>query len=157
MTRGEMLQGMIDEYRRKVETYQAMIREWETELGIQGRSPGQSPTQGTGNVKSDTSGAEPVSLVRDYQFFNKSQPEAAKMFLEVVGHPLKTSTVVEGIEKGGVAVGGKTAKEKKTNLYTILHRSEEFGRIAKDTWGLVGWPGVKKDSKENGAEDEKKE
>jgi len=101
---------------------------------------------------------EPISLVREYQFFGKSQPEAAKMFLEMVGHPLRTSEIIEGIEKGGVKVGGKTPKAKKTNFYTILYRSEGFGSAGKDAWGLTSWPGVKKDKedKDGDAKEEKK-
>jgi hypothetical protein len=124
-------------------TYQAMIREWETELGVH---VVVSPTDDMGSSgKKKQSTGEPVAMVRDYQFYKKSQPEAAKLFLEMVGHPLKTADILAGIEKGGVSVGGKTPSTKKTNLYTILNRSEDFGRIAKDTWGLVGWTGVKKE------------
>lgn len=84
-------------------------------------------------------------MVKGMQFFNKSQPEAAKLFLEMVGYPLRTQDIIEGIEKGGVTIGGKTAKTKKTNLYTILHRGDDFGLVRKDTWGLTSWPGVKKE------------
>ena len=40
--------------------------------------------------------------------------------------------------------GGKDENAKKYNLYTILGRSTEFGRVKRDTWALVGWPGVAK-------------
>jgi predicted glycosyl hydrolase (DUF1957 family) len=46
-------------------------------------------------------------MIRDWQFFNKSQPEAAKAVLEIVGHPLRTQQIIDAIEKGGVKVGGK--------------------------------------------------
>jgi hypothetical protein len=51
---------------------------------------------------------------------------------------------VEGIEKGGVKVGGKSDSAKKQNLYSILYRSPDFALVQKDTWGIVGWPGVSK-------------
>ena len=144
MTREEFLRQMIDDYRKKIGTYESMIREWESELGKPQND--QAAAEVTGAMqKKESSGAEPTNLVRDYQFYGKSQPEAAKLFLEIVGHPLRTQTILAGIEKGGVKVGGKTPKDKKTNLYTILYRSDEFGFVAKDTWGLKTWPGVTKE------------
>src|SRR5260221_5785665 len=98
MNREEMLRQMIEDYRKKIGTYQAMIREWETELGLNGtKGPGVETYAAPLDKKKHGAG-EPVSLVREYQFFGKSQPEAAKMFLEMVGHPLKTSDIIEGIE-----------------------------------------------------------
>jgi hypothetical protein len=118
-----------------------MIAEWERELGAQGAPPSAVGTDG--DKKKPTTG-DPAALVRAYQFFNKSQPEAAKGLLEFVGHPLLTQQIVEGIEKGGVSVGGKTPKDKKMNLYTILQRSSEFVRWKRDTWGLPSWSGAPK-------------
>jgi hypothetical protein len=87
MTREDMLRGMIEEYRKKIETYQAMIREWETELGSHRAGP-PSPVSASSDSTKKHSAGSPASLVREYQFFNKSQPEAAKELLEMVGHPL---------------------------------------------------------------------
>jgi len=144
MTRGEWLRSMIEEYRRKIGTYETMIREWESELGTQG-SPAAVPL-GDKAKQQELNTDDPVARVREYQFFGKSQPEAAKLFLEIIGHPLRTATIIEGIERGGLKVGGKTPKDKKTNLYTILHRGDDFGRAGKDAWGLRSWPGIKKES-----------
>jgi len=149
MTRDELLRQMIDDYRRKIETYETMIREWEFELGAQPELVSGSKVTSSG--KHDPS-AEPSSFVKGLQFFNKSQTEAAKAFLELVGYPLRTQQIIDGIEKGGVKIGGKTAKAKKTNLYTILHRSEDFGLATKDTWGLTNWPGIKKNEVEEAIE-----
>ncbi len=158
MTREEILRQMIDDYRRKIGTYEAIIQEWEAELGVQSRTAPLSSLSGTPHKKE--AGAEPSSLVKGLQFFNKSQIEAAKMFLEMVGYPLRTNQIIQGIEKGGVKLGGKTAKAKKTNFYTVLHRSDDLAIVEKDTWGLTNWSGVKKekDSKEEKPEelDEKK-
>jgi hypothetical protein len=147
---------MIEDYRKKIGTYQAMIREWEAELGVNGTKSHGAETYAAPLDKKKHDAGEPVSLVREYQFFGKSQPEAAKMFLEMVGHPLRTSEIIEGIEKGGVKLGGKTPKDKKTKFYTILHRGEDFGLAGKDAWGLTSWPGVKKE-KEAKDEDTKEE
>jgi hypothetical protein len=162
MTRQEVLKSMIAEYQRKVETYQTMIAEWHRELGV---ATLDSPSGSAGDSDSSTATAkkarsgDPLTIVTAWQFFNKSQPEAAKLLLEAVGHPLETEQIVEGLEKGGVEIGGSTAKDKKQNLYTILGRSGQFGRAAKNTWGLLTWPNVKpvstkKGSKENGADKE---
>lgn len=151
MDRREALEIMIQEYRKKVETYEAMISEWERELG---RPP--QPMNANLNPKGEsnreeqrakTPGSDPISLVRDYQFFGKTQPEAARMFLELVGHPLKTEQIMDGIEKGGVTVGGQNKQKKITNFYTILGRSKDFAIVRRGIWGLTSWPGVVK--KEN--------
>jgi HB1, ASXL, restriction endonuclease HTH domain len=98
------------------------------------------------------------SLVRNFQFFGKTQTDAARALLEIVGHPLTTEEIMEGVEKGGVKLGGKTPKDKKQNFYTILNRSKEFGRAARNTWGIVGWPGISKsEAAENGDEAKKAE
>jgi hypothetical protein len=158
MTREEMLRQMIEDYHKKIVTYQSMIREWESELGLNGTKVHGAESYAAPLDKKKHGAGEPVALVREYQFFGKSQPEAAKMFLEMVGHPLRTSEIIEGIEKGGVKVGGKTPKDKKTNFYTILYRGEDFGLAGKDAWGLTSWPGVKKEKegKDENSKEEKK-
>jgi hypothetical protein len=158
MSRTEMLRKMIEEYGRKIEIYQLMIREWEIELGTNGTSH-EAETYAAPLDKHKQDNGDPLLLVKEYQFYSKSQPDAAKLFLEKVGHPLKTADIIAGIEKGGVKIGGKTPKDKKTNLYTILHRSEDFALVGKDAWGLTSWPNVKKDkeAKDDDAKEEKKE
>jgi hypothetical protein len=152
MDRAQVLQQMISEYRKKIETYQAMVGEWEKELGVpQGSSGGASDTEHTKNKPA--AGSDISAFVRNFQFFGKTQTEAGRALLEVVGHPLTTEEIMEGIEKGGVKLGGKTPKDKKQNFYTILNRSKEFGRAAKNTWGIVGWPGISKsEAADNGDE-----
>ncbi|HTD22229.1 MAG TPA: HTH domain-containing protein [Terriglobales bacterium] len=149
----DVIQRMISEYKKRIETYQAMIAEWEKELGL---APGAVLTgdseQPSGKAKSST--GDIPSLVRNFQFFGRTQTEAAKALLELVGHPLTTEEIMEGVVKGGLKLGGKTPKDKKQNFYTILNRSKEFGRAAKNTWGISSWPGITKDEDE-GADDSK--
>src|ERR1700674_2558565 len=134
MTRQEFLQQEIEKYSRKIETYQAMIAEWRSELGAP-ELPSQSINgSGATDRKKDSSAGSPAALIHGMVFFGKSQPEAAKAFLEMVKYPLSTTQVLEGIEKGGITIGGKTATAKKQNLYTILNRSAEFVRVKPDTW-----------------------
>jgi hypothetical protein len=160
MERPEFLRQMIAEYQKRIDLYQAMIAEWEKELGAGSMAPERAAANsaGDGNQgKTKEGGPSPVWSVREWQFYGKSQPEAAKQLLEMVKHPLSTASIMEGLEKGGVKVGGKTEQQRKMNLYTILNRSDEFVRIARDTWALQGWPGVpKKGVKDepNGAEKE---
>jgi hypothetical protein len=145
MTRQEILRQMIDDYRKKIELYQTMIREWEIDVGLQPSAQvPQMDEQKTVAAGKQEAGSDLTSLVREWQFFKRSQPEAAKAFLELVDHPVRTGAIVEAIEKGGVKVGGDTPERKRTNLYTILSRSDDFVRVAKDTWALAGWPGVPK-------------
>jgi hypothetical protein len=161
MTREDFLRQEIDKYEKRITTYQAMIAEWKSELGEKAggyvSEPG-TPADSSGVNKKAAAGDDPLSLVHGMIFFRKSQPDAAKAFLEMVGYPLKTTMILEAVEKGGVTVGGKTPATKKTNLYTILHRSQDFAIVKKDTWGLTSWPGVsKKAAQEVEAEGDKKE
>lgn len=147
MERQDVLRQMITDYRKKIEIYEGMIREWELELGI---SPGAPSSEPVSQVAKPSADANVAARIREWQFYGKSQPEAAKALLEFVGHPLRTDQIMECIEKGGVKIGGKNEKDKKQNLYTILHRSAEVVRIERDTWGLPGWPGAQsKDKKDD--------
>lgn len=132
MERADLLKQMISEYQRKVDTYQAMIREWEKELGIPtaSLSPSQSSQHGE---------RKPGVDVQPWQFLGKSQPEAAKALLLSVGHPMTTEEIIEGIKRGGVEIGGN-----KYTFYTILSRSDGIARFRKNTWGLSDWPGAQK-------------
>jgi hypothetical protein len=142
MDKSEILRQMITDKQRQIELYQAMIAEWQKELGEPIAASGSVTL--SGNAENKGTSDDPTAGVKGYQFFNKSQPEATKLLLEFVTHPLRTDDIVRGIEKGGVTVGGKTAKDKKTNLYTILQRSDDFVRFKRDTWGLTKWPGAPK-------------
>jgi hypothetical protein len=144
MTREDWLHQEIENYQKRVETYQLMIAEWQRELGIQAAAAVAPLLGNRQEGKKKASGSDLLSLVQGMVFFNKSQPEACQAFLEMVGYPVRTAQIMEAVEKGGVKVGGKDAGAKKQNLYTILHRSSQFALVAKDTWGLVGWPGVPK-------------
>jgi hypothetical protein len=139
MDRSSVIGDLIQQYRDKIRLYEAMVIELERE-----RDSAPSTRSGAANGTDQKSSGGALENVRSFQFFNKSQPEAAKLLLEFVAHPLLTAEIVDGIEKGGVAVGGKGPKEKKLNLYSILRRSSEFVRWKKDTWGLRSWPGAPK-------------
>jgi hypothetical protein len=139
MERVELLRQFIAEKEKQIELYRAMIAEWKKELGEAGNNGAAEPTPRKGLAVEDGL----LGVVRDYEFHGKSQPEAAKLFLERVGHPVKTQVIMDAIQKGGVAIGGKE-ESKKVNFYTILNRSRDFGRVARDTWGLLGWKGVSK-------------
>jgi hypothetical protein len=154
MTREEFLAQEIENYRKKIDTYQAMIAEWQRELGQTPAVP-QSAAASTADGKKPV-GGDPLALIQGMVFFGKSQPEAAKAFLEMVRYPLTTDQILEGIEKGGLSVGGKNPSAKKQNLYTILERSQDFVRVRKGTWALVGWPGVPKKSAPESEAEEKK-
>src|ERR1035438_889207 len=155
MTREDSLREEIEKYKKKVLAYQAMITEWEGELGIVGSVQQFAPVgDSIGKKKDPGTTADPLALVQDMVFFRKSQPEAAKAFLEMVHYPLKTGLMLEAVEKGGVTVGGKTQAAKKQNFYTSLHRSPDFALAKKDTWGLVGWGLTKKASEEDSAQEE---
>src|SRR5579864_7103483 len=102
MTREDFLRGEIEKLRGKIRLYQGMISEWESELGGTPAVHPDGEPNPTKQKDQPRGGGDPAQLVREYMFFNKSQPEAAKALMELVGHPLRTATIVECIEKGGV-------------------------------------------------------
>jgi hypothetical protein len=130
MDRSELLKEMISEYRRKIETYQAMISEWEKELGVPAASLSTSQSHHE---------RKPGVDVQPWQFLGKSQPEAAKALLSSVGHPMTTEEIIEGIKRGGVEIGSK-----KYTFYTTLSRTDGIARFRKNTWGLSDWAGAQK-------------
>lgn len=159
MDKTELLQQMIAEKRKQIEIYEAMIAEWEKELGAPttiGATSVRAANGADNKPSKAVVGGDLVGMVQEYEFYRKSQPEAAKAFLEKVGHPVKTQVILDAIQKGGVTVGGKE-ESRRLNLYTILHRSADFGLAGKDAWGLVSWPGVTKKEKEGSTEGEKKD
>jgi hypothetical protein len=140
----ETIKALIGKYRQQIEALQTVIAQLEVELSGGSGIPVMSsspPDSGPSKVKRPT--GDTVSMVRDWQFFNKTQPEATEDLLQTINHPLATATIVECLEKGGLKIGGETPENKKQNLYTILARSGRFGRAARGTWGLPDWPNVK--------------
>lgn len=147
MTRDEWLRQEISGFRKKIELYQAFIVEYEQQLGSGAPTASQiNQLPPTGKQPDVAPGDDPLSWISGMIFYNKTQPEAAKLILEKVGYPLPTATILAAVEKGGLKIGGKTDLAKKQNLYTILNRNADFGRVKRDTWGLVGWSGVSKKS-----------
>lgn len=149
MDNKEFLRQMIADYRKRVERYSAMIAEWEQELAINGavisitseredeggKMLSTQPAKGAGSA---------TMQVRDWQFFNKTQPEAARLLLDMTGHPMKTEDIITCLEKGGVKFNAKDENKKKATFYTILNRHEDFAKVAPNTWGLTSWPNVTK-------------
>src|SRR5438309_7197824 len=107
MTQEEWLRQEIEGFRRKIETLQAFIAEYEQRLAAASGLPGQLAHQTTTGKQSQNGSGDPLSKITGMIFFNKSQPEAAKALLEMVGYPLTTAQIMAGIEKGGGKVGGK--------------------------------------------------
>jgi hypothetical protein len=150
MTRDEWLRQEIDGFRKKIETFQAFIAEYEQQLGVTTQSPSQSG-QPSGS-KQIAPGDDPFGWIVGMIFFNKTQPDAAKIVLEKVGYPLRTEALMAAVEKGGLKIGGKTDAAKKQNFYTILNRNADFGRAKRDTWGLIGWSGISKKAADDESE-----
>src|SRR5689334_10727559 len=97
----ETLREMIADYRRKIELYSSMIAEWEKELGVGGAAEG-APNASNDAGRTATPGADPLSLIRPYEFVGKSQTVATKIFLQRYGFPLSTDLLIQGLEKGGL-------------------------------------------------------
>ena len=139
----------VGELKEKIKTYQIMINELESEVGV---SPSQNIDVTVGqiiepNVKlTVNSSSNATSFVRSLQFFGKTQPNATVALLQLAGHPLKTEEIIAGIEYAGVPVGGKDMKAKKNNFYPVLYRANNIIKIpnAPGAWGLPTWAKQKK-------------
>jgi len=144
MDRQEFLRKEIAEYKRRITVYQMMIGEWERELGtsVPAADAGfvNNGSENTSPVHTLAPGADPQTLIRAYEFVNKSQPEAARLFLERFGKPLTTDELLDGLEKGGVKFGGKDRAQKKSNFATILIRAEGIQRVGRGAWALGSKP-----------------
>ncbi len=153
----ETIKALIQKYKQQLESLPVVIRQLEAELGETQPVVGVADTGSaapTPATKRKAATADPLSLVREWHFFNKPQPDAAEELLELIGHPLSIGVLVDGLEKGGAKIGGKTAAEKRQNLATVLARSGRFGRAGRGTWGLPNWPHITpvKRGEENGGE-----
>lgn len=134
MASPEALREMILDYRKKIELYSSMIAEWERELGAP-VPVGESSSNG-GSGAAALPGADPVGLIRPYEFHGKSQTVATKMFLQRYGFPLSTDQLIQGLEKGGLTLGGATVDKKKANFATILSRTDGIVRAGRGHWTI---------------------
>jgi hypothetical protein len=136
MASPEALREMILDYRRKIELYNSMISEWERELGTSVSLTGDASTPGAVGTGAAAAlpGSDPVALIRPYEFHGKSQTSATKIFLQRYGFPLSTDQLIQGLEKGGLTLGGSTLEKKKANFATILSRTEGIVRAGRGHW-----------------------
>jgi hypothetical protein len=82
-----------------------------------------------------TSGARPN--LRPDEFTGKPYFEAAKSYLERIGHAVSMDELLDALRKGGSPVGGKTPKK---TLYISLVRAREVVPIP----GQIGFVGLRK-------------
>src|SRR5688572_7611255 len=75
-------------------------------------------------VEFPTSAGEPVKTraIRPGLFFGMSATNAADPFLELMDEPMTTDTILEGLEAGGLKIGGKQPRQ---TLYTHLVRATQ--------------------------------
>lgn len=100
--------------------------------GDQGPQP---PGPGAPRVDPTTGRVDPISLVKEAEFFGMSAPAAAIAVLQKVGRPnaLKTTVLVQAIRKGGVPV-----KDPAT-LFRSMIRNSKLTKVDKGLWGLSEW------------------
>jgi hypothetical protein len=133
MASPDALREMVLDYRKKIELYSSMVAEWERELGAPVSSTGDSLTASNGT---SPPGSDPLALIRPFEFHGKSQTVATKIFLQRYGFPLSTDQLIQGLEKGGLTLGGATMDKKKANFATILTRADGIVRAGRGHWNL---------------------
>jgi hypothetical protein len=89
-----------------------------------------------GGLQSATIAGDPVTGVREGQFYGMSGPKASKALLRLVGRdrPLKTQEIFDAIRKGGV-----TQIQNANTLYRSLTRDPELHNVGRGRWGLTEW------------------
>ncbi len=79
--------------------------------------------------------------IRHDTFFQMTVPDAAEKFLALAKKTIPTSTMAEGLLKGGLK---SAAKNFPSMLNTVLSRDSRFVRVNRE-WGLDTWyPGMRK-------------
>jgi hypothetical protein len=93
--------------------------------------------------------------LREDEFTGKTYIEAAKSYLERVGHAVSMDEILEGLKRGGSPVGGRAPRK---NLYISLARSKDFIPIPGQT-GFIGlrkwYPNLKAGAEKKGLDKKK--
>ena len=79
-------------------------------------------------------GASGKPKLRPDEFMNKTVSEAARLYLEKIGHAVSMDELLDALKRGGRPAGGATPKK---SLYISLVRSREFVPIPGQT-GVLG-------------------
>jgi hypothetical protein len=145
MSTQDFLRQTLEYYRqqklRKLEELrplEAIIRQIELELGESAEPLPQFDTliqpifEQNGERKPLTNGKRPD--VRGDEFFSMTQSEAARTYLNKVGHAVPLEELVEVLNKGGCLVGG--VDPKKTLYIALIRNTRDFVRIPNGHIGL---------------------
>jgi hypothetical protein len=95
-----------------------------------------SATTFSATIGAGRTGGVRVKL-REDEFTGKTYIEAARSYLERIGHAVSMEELLDAFKKGGSPVGGRAPKK---TLYISLARSKEFAPIP----GQVGFIGLRK-------------
>ena len=101
-----------------------VIQRLESDLGVKREEQGD--IEGVGlSEEGESSETPPQNLViRPDEFFGKTHSEAAKVYLEKVGHAVTIEELVEVLKEGGCKVGG--IDPKRTLGISLVRNTREF-------------------------------
>lgn len=149
-----VLQGLI----KKREGLLAELAKVNTAIGAIEELSGSPPSMPTSAGNSAILESTPVSLskesppkelgaIRPDEYFGLSQGQAAKKYLQRVGHAVSIDEIIKGITQGGIKLAGDTRK----NLYiTLVRNTAEFVLVGPNTFGLREfYPHLRRGKKEN--------
>lgn len=132
-------QARIEEMLAELADLDITIRQHEMQLGEAPEDlPSPFAAQALGGVKV----TKPVVLQagsgsykpRADEFFGKPQAEAARLYLEKIGHAMSLDDIFLAITSGGCKVGG--ADPKRTLLVTLSQSKRDFVNTGGGNWGL---------------------
>lgn len=145
-----VLQGLV----RKREGLLAELSKVNTAIGaieeLAGK-PLSTPADANSGVAAESTLTElpskELGTIRPDEYFGLSQGQAAKKYLQKVGHAAHIEEIMKGITQGGIRVAGNSTR----NLYIALVRNTtDFVLVGTNTFGLREfYPHLKRGKKES--------
>lgn len=102
----------------------SFIQRLESDLGVKSEEQGDTELVGL-SKEGKSSEIPPKNLeIRPDEFFGKTHSEAAKIYLERIGHAVAIEELVEVLKNGGCKVGG--IDPKRTLGISLVRNTREF-------------------------------
>lgn len=136
---------LLDEYLKEEEAMRQEIHNLKIKLATK-RETIQDIARKVGrtvyfpSIDEDEKKSEVPIEIRPDAFFNKSHPDAAAEYLDMVGHAMPIDDILAALKKGGATFKGS---DQRGSLYTQLIRgTKRFAKIGDTaTFGLIKWYG----------------
>jgi hypothetical protein len=132
-------QKRIEEMLAEIAALDTTIRQHQIQLGesLEDLPPPLAVSQGSKGPEIKIPAAHAVTgdyKPRADEFFGKGQVDAAREYLERIGHAMSLDAILQAITNGGCKVGG--ADPKRTLLVVLSANKRDFVNTGGGNWGL---------------------